>query len=86
LTTDASLFAFGFTHHRKVRKLSDTAFRLWVTAIDHANQDRSGGVVTDDDLDCYPRAPRGDARAVAVADLVGSWRVPVRTQSDEQGS
>lgn len=68
--TDRSLFAFGFTHHRKVRRLSDAAFRLWVTAIDHANQDRSGGVVTDDDLDCYPRSPRDEARDIAVGELV----------------
>jgi hypothetical protein len=72
---DVSLFAFGFTHHRKVRRLCDAAFRLWVTAIDHANQDRSGGLVTPDDIDCYPRAPRDEFREAAIAELVtlGLW-------------
>ncbi len=75
MTADRSLFAFGFTHHRKVRRLSDVAFRLWVTAIDHANQDRSGGLVDSVDIDCYPRVPRGDERDRAIGELVdlGLW-------------
>jgi hypothetical protein len=75
--TDTSLFAFGFTHHRKVRKLSDAAFRLWVSAIDHANQDGSDGVVVDSDIDCYSKSPRGKERDDAVAELVGIglWHV-----------
>ena len=69
---DFSQFAYGFTHHRKVRKLSDAAFRLWVTAIDHANQDRSGGFIEPDDLDCYWRAPRDEeARRLVVEEIVG---------------
>lgn len=68
--TDTSLFAFGFTHNRKIRRLSDAAFRLWVSAIDHANQDGTDGLVVAEDIECYPRAPRGKARDEAIAELV----------------
>jgi hypothetical protein len=73
---DASLFEFGFTHHRKVRRLSDAAFRLWVTAIDHANEDGSDGLVLRVDIDCYPHAPKTtEEREAAIAELVsaGLW-------------
>lgn len=48
---DVALFAYGFTHHRKVRKLSDAAFRLWVGSIDHVAEYDTGGVVLEKDLE-----------------------------------
>lgn len=73
---DVSLFEFGFTHHRKVRRLSDAAFRLWVTAIDHANEDGSDGAIPRVDIDCYPHAPKTpEERDATIAELVksGLW-------------
>lgn len=70
-----STFAVGFTNHRKIRKLSDAAFRMWVTAIDHAKEDGTDGVIKPDDLDTFQRCPVGKARAAAIQELVtnGLW-------------
>lgn len=78
---DVSLFEFGFTHHRKVRRLSDAAFRLWVTAIDHANEDGSDGAILRVDIDCYPHAPKtAEERDATIKELVdcGLW-IPTET-------
>lgn len=75
---DASLFAYGFTHHRKVRKLTDAAFRLWVSALDHAYEDGTGGIVVQSDIDHFPHAPKaGVTRDAVTTELVevGLWRV-----------
>lgn len=64
-----SRFEHGFTRRRKVRAMSDAAFRLWVCAIDYAAEHRTDGVVTDSDLDEVPNCPRGRRRAQLVAEL-----------------
>jgi len=74
--SDESLFEFGFTHNRKLRRLSDVAFRLWVTAIDVANEDGTDGLVTPDSIDVFTKAPKtGKERETAIAELVdgGLW-------------
>ncbi len=76
MPVDVSLFAYGFTHHKKVRKLSNEAFRLWVSAIDHAYEDGTGGIVVASDIDHFPHAPKAGApRADAIAELTaaGLW-------------
>lgn len=65
-----SLFEFGFTNHRKIRRLSDAAFRLWITAIDNCNENGVDGTVLPDDLDGFARCPTGRARTLAIAELV----------------
>lgn len=72
-----SLFAFGFTNNKKIRKLSDAAFRLWITAIDHCNEEAIAGIVRPGDLETFQRCPRGQARTAAIAELVAAelWHV-----------
>lgn len=68
-------FALGFTRNRKVFLLSDGAFRLWISSIDHAREQATDGEITALDLDVIPRCPKGKKRAKVVAELVacGLW-------------
>jgi hypothetical protein len=53
-----SRFAIGFTRNRKVFALSDAAFRLYVSAIDWAREQKTNGVVVDTDLPAIARLPK----------------------------
>jgi hypothetical protein len=69
-------FALGFTRHRKVFALSDAAFRLWVSAMDHAREQGRDGAIEPMDLDLIPHCPpKGQRRTRAVDELVrtGLW-------------
>lgn len=64
--------------HKKVRKLSDSAFRLWVSATCHARDLATDGELVADDLDMVPRCPpAGKKRDSLVRELVnaGLWEV-----------
>jgi hypothetical protein len=63
--------------HKKVRRLSDRAFRLWISATCHARDMATDGELCDDDLDLIPRCPTGRQRAETVQELVeaGLWEV-----------
>jgi hypothetical protein len=68
-----SRFALGFTRNRKVHSLSDAAFRLWVSAIDYAREQKTDGELTANDMDAVPRCPaRGRKRDSIVAELVAA--------------
>jgi hypothetical protein len=68
-----SRFALGFTRNRKVHSLSDAAFRLWVSAIDYAREQKTDGELTANDMDAVPRCPaRGRKRDGIVAELVAA--------------
>lgn len=69
-------FALGFPRHRKVFALSDVAFRLWISAMDHARDQGRDGSLEPIDLDLIPRCPpAGKKRDAVVAELVsvGLW-------------
>lgn len=69
-------FKLGFVRHKKVYRLSDAAFRLWVSAMDHAREQLTDGALTDEDLDVVPHCPkRGPKRTKLVGELVaaGLW-------------
>jgi hypothetical protein len=68
----SSYFELGFTRNIKVRRLSDAAFRLWMSTIDNANESRTNGRVESIDIDVCVKAPHGKALVRAVAELVGS--------------
>lgn len=72
-------FELGFSRHKKVSRLSDSAFRLWVSAMDRAREAfASDGLIDNDDLDVVPKCPaRGPKRTVLVDEIVGSglWEV-----------
>lgn len=61
-----------FPGHRKVRRLSDGAFRLHVTALCACAHDLTDGLVTRDDLDEFPSVKQTGKH---VAELVerGLW-------------
>jgi hypothetical protein len=48
-------FELGFPRNRKVSRLSDAAFRLWTSAIDHAREQRTDGRIEPGDLLVIPR-------------------------------
>lgn len=65
-------FELGFPRHRKVHPLSDAAFRLWVTAVDYAREQRTDGYIGPADLDALPRCPpAGKKRDALVNELTG---------------
>lgn len=68
-------FALGFPRNRKVARLSDAAFRLWVSAMDLAREQLLDGALIEADLDLVPRCPSGKARTSLVDELVsvGLW-------------
>ncbi len=69
-------FKLGFVRHKKVRDLSDAAFRLWISAIDHARTELTDGALTESDLDVIARCPpRGPKRKKLTDELVamGLW-------------
>jgi hypothetical protein len=70
-------FALGFPRNRKVASLSDSTFRLWASAMDHAREQLTDGELTEADLDLIPRCPTGKARTAAIEELVtsGLWEV-----------
>lgn len=70
-----SRFAIGFSRHKKIRDLSDAAFRLWASAIDFAREENSCGRLRAKDLDLLPSFPRGKRRTAAADELVraGLW-------------
>jgi hypothetical protein len=79
-----SRFELGFTRNRKVASLSDSAFRLWVSSIDYAREQKTDGMVYAPDLDVIPRCPPGARREQLIAELVqsglwesadGGWRI-----------
>lgn len=46
-----------YTRHRKIRGLSDKAFRLHVTLMGMCNEDRNDGIISKQDLDLFgPKA------------------------------
>lgn len=59
-------FELGFPRHRKVHPLSDAAFRLWVTAVDYAREQRTDGYIGPADLDALPRCPPGSKKRDAL--------------------
>jgi len=64
-------FALGFTRHRKVLSLSDAAFRLWVSAMDHSRDQGTNGELHAIDLDAIPRCPpAGPKRQKLIDELV----------------
>jgi hypothetical protein len=62
----------GFTRKRAVGLLSDTAFRLLVTAADYVATENTGGAITPAELDLLPRCPFGEQRAAALLELVSA--------------
>jgi hypothetical protein len=79
-------FALGFPRHRKVKRLSNDAFALWVTAMHHARDQGTDGFLDDAELDDVPRCPpRGAKRKALVAEIVtaklwddvdgGGWQI-----------
>lgn len=70
-----SRFALGFTRHRKVHRLSDAAFRLWVTAVDYATEQTTNGRITTHDLDVLPGSSRKRDELVAELVALGLWEV-----------
>jgi hypothetical protein len=78
-------FAIGFVRHPKVSRLSDAAFRLWVSAMHHAREVGTNGRLDEADLDMVPRCPpRGPKRKALVQELVtarlwdsvdGAWQI-----------
>jgi len=66
-------FQIGFPKHRKIFALSDAAFRLWVSAIDHARDQGTDGRIDDLDLEIIPRCPpKGRKRTATIGELVSS--------------
>lgn len=63
-----------FPWHRKVRRLSDAAFRLHTTSIMFASKDETDGVITLEDIDEMPSIKSRDK---SIPDLVqrGLWEV-----------
>lgn len=62
-------------HHRKVKRLSDSAFRLWFTSICHCAEYLTNGRIDAADVADMPKAPTGKKLAAAIAELVeaGCW-------------
>lgn len=69
-------FEIGFTRAKNVHRLSDAAFRLWVTSIDYAREQATDGVLDRSDLDILPRCPAGKRRVQAVQEIEqsGGWQ------------
>ncbi|MEP7763865.1 hypothetical protein [Sanguibacter sp. 25GB23B1] len=61
-----------FAWHRKVRRLSDGAFRLHVTAMNMAARDGLDGHISHEDLDDMPAIRSADKRATELV-LRGLW-------------
>lgn len=71
-----SRFELGFTRNKKVHSFSDGAFRLWVSSIDHAREQKTNGKLDESDLDLIPCCPRDkESREALVNELVakGGW-------------
>jgi hypothetical protein len=78
-------FALGFPRHKKVKRLSNDAFALWITAMHHARDQGTDGFLDDIELDDVPRCPpRGAKRKALVTELVraklwdvvdGGWQI-----------
>ncbi len=69
-------FELGFPRHRKVSRLSDAAYRLWSSAIDHAREQRTDGFIEPADLAIIPRGGGQVGWKMSVAkELVtnGNW-------------
>ena len=63
--------ALGFPRHRKVKRISNDAFCLWVNAMHHARDQGTDGFLDDVELDDVPRCPkRGAKRKALVTELV----------------
>jgi hypothetical protein len=64
-----------FPRHRKVAPLSDLAFRLHLTALSHAAEHLTDGLITRDDVRTFPSIPSGKKLAAAIASLEarGLW-------------
>lgn len=70
--------ALTFSRHRKIRSLSDAAFRLWVSSMDLAREQNEDGALEPGDLDLVPRCPpKGRKRNELVQELVsnGLWDI-----------
>lgn len=70
-------FELGFPRNRKVSRLSDSAFRLWVSAIDHSREQRTDGAIEKSDLAIIPRGAGANGwKPSVVRELVdaGLWR------------
>lgn len=61
-----------FAWHRKIRRLSDGAFRLHVTAMNMSARDGLDGFITHEDLDDMPSIKSADKRATELV-LRGLW-------------
>lgn len=73
-----SRFELGFTRHRKIHPLSDGAFRLWVSAVDYAREQRTDGFIATSDLDALPKCPPGGTKRQNLIDELtsrGLWEV-----------
>jgi len=72
-----SRFALGFTRNRKVFRLSDAAFRLWISSVDFSRDQKTDGRLLRADLELIPRAPTGKKLEGLIAELVaiGLWEV-----------
>jgi hypothetical protein len=78
-------FALGFPRHKKIKRLSNDAFALWVTAMHHARDQGTDGFLDDIELNDVPRCPpRGAKRKALVTELVtarlwdvvdGGWQI-----------
>lgn len=74
--TGFTRFELGFCRHQKIHKLSDAAFRLWVSAMDVARGKCGNGELNELDLDLVPRLPKSKAkRAALIQELLdnGLW-------------
>ena len=75
-------FALGFTRNRKVFALSAEAFRLWVSAIDYAREQKTDGVLTEMDFDAIPKCPlRGTKRNAVRGEMVTSGLLEVHGET-----
>jgi hypothetical protein len=70
-----SRFALGFTGKRRVARLSDVAFRLWVSSIDHSREQLTDGRIEAIDLKLIPRGDSGEWQDEHIEELVeaGLW-------------
>ena len=64
-------------HHRKVKRLSDAAFRLWFTSICHCAEYLTDGRIDAADVPELPKVPSGKKLEEAIRELVsaGCWDV-----------
>lgn len=70
--------AHGFSRHAKIVSLSDLAFRIWVAAIERADEQLTDGLLRAVDLALLPRMPTNKrARDAVVNELVAAklWAV-----------